>query len=426
MEKNKIIRVLVSILLIAAAVFFVGGFAKGDVKYFLKDRAAIGPLTNDDITYLDVEAPAATSKDGTVSAKDWAAVYPEISVTMGANSENSYVTSYLEEDPYLVNLYEGFGFAKDYGSARGHEYTLEDVAATERPHPMANCLTCKTPNFTKLVNDQGVGVYKMDFEEVYAQMEESVSCYNCHGNDPGKGGMNVVTHDYVHTALGENESTIDNKTLVCGQCHIEYYFTPDNKETMMPYHSIEEMTPEAILEYYDSFDFFDWEQESTGAKLLKAQHPEMETVLLGKHAGLLSCSDCHMPMVQDEDGKVYHSHTIVSPLEDEMLLSKCATCHEGVDMVEFVHRIQDRVTAREKEVGNKISEFKDELVKANAAGTMSEDELDAVRKLYREAQWFFDYCYVENAEGAHNEELAMRCLDTAEEKTKEGMALLGK
>ena len=57
---------------------------------------------------------------------------------------------------------------------------------------------------------------------------------------------------------------------------------------------------------------------------------------------------------------------------------------------------------------------------------LTEEELDAVRKLYREAQWFFDFCYVENAEGAHNSELAFRCLDTSEKKIDEGMALLGK
>ena len=57
---------------------------------------------------------------------------------------------------------------------------------------------------------------------------------------------------------------------------------------------------------------------------------------------------------------------------------------------------------------------------------MSEEELDAVRKVYREAQWFFDFCYVENAEGAHNSDLAFHCLDVAEQKIQEGMALLGK
>ena len=46
---------------------------------------------------------------------------------MGREEENRYVTDYLEQDPYLVNIYEGYGFAKDYGSARGHYYTLTDV-----------------------------------------------------------------------------------------------------------------------------------------------------------------------------------------------------------------------------------------------------------------------------------------------------------
>ena len=77
-------------------------------------------------------------------------------------------------------------------------------------------------------------------------------------------------------------------------------------------------------------------------------------------------------------------------------------------------------------MGNKLSDFKDALAAAVTEGKMTEEELDAVRKIYREAQWFFDFCYVENAEGAHNSELAYRCLDTAEQKIGEGMALLGK
>ena len=64
------------------------------------------------------------------------------------------------------------------------------------------------------------------------------------------------------------------------------------------------------------------------------------------------------------------------------------------------------------------------LAAANQDGKMSEEELNEVRELYRKAQWFFDYCYVENSEGAHNSELATRCLETAEQLIKEGMALL--
>jgi len=235
MDKKKVVKIVIAVVLLALAVGLVGGIAGGNIMYHLKNRGELGPLTRSDIAYKNAQAPAATSKDGTINASDWSAVYPEIALTMGQNAVNSYITSYLEQDPYLVNIYQGFGFAKEYGSARGHEYTLEDVYATARPHALANCLTCKTPNFAKMVNDKGVGVYSMDFNTVYAQMEESVSCYTCHGNDAGNGGKITITHSYVNKALGNNVSSIDPATLSCGQCHIEYYFTPSDKETMMPY-----------------------------------------------------------------------------------------------------------------------------------------------------------------------------------------------
>lgn len=424
MERKQWIKLIAAAIVVLLAILFVGGIIGGRMTYHIKNRGALGPLSRSDIEYQQVEAPEATSTDGTITADDWAEAYPEIVVSMKANADNSYVTDYLEQDPYLVNIYEGYGFAKDYGSARGHEYTLADVAKTQRPHPKANCLTCKTPNFAKLVNDQGVGVYSMPFEEVAVLMEENISCYTCHGNDAGNGGALVVTHSYVNKALGDAVSTIDPATLSCGQCHIEYYFTPADSETMMPYHDVESMRPEAILAYYDTIDFADWTQESTGTRLLKAQHPEMETFLQGKHAALLNCADCHMPIEQTDDGVVYHSHLLVSPLENETLLSNCATCHGDTDMVEMVHRVQDRVTARETEVGNALSEYKDALAAAVAGGTADEATLEAARRLHREAQWFFDFCYVENSEGAHNSELSLSCLDTSEMKIKEGMALL--
>ena len=133
-----------------------------------------------------------------------------------------------------------------------------------------------------------------------------------------------------------------------------------------------------------------------------------------------------MPIEQAEDGTVYHSHLLVSPLENETLLSNCAACHGDTDMVNMVHRLQERVTARESEVGNQLSELKDALSAVVQEGKMSEADLDAVRKLHREAQWFFDFCYVENSEGAHNSELSLSCLETSETRIQEAMALLGK
>ena len=409
---------------LGAVVFLALGAAGGNraLYYTAPSLAANNPATAEEIVYKTADAPETKSADGVITADEWASVYPDIAVSMGANSENSYHVSYLEEDPYLVNIYEGYGFAKDYESARGHSYTLEDVAATARPHAAANCLTCKTPNFTKLVNDQGVDVYSMDFNEVYDKMVETVSCYNCHDNNAGNKGELTVTHSYVNKALGENVSTIKPAMLVCGQCHIEYYFAPGTKETTMPYSGLEEMTPEAILAYYDAMDYADWTQESTGAKMLKAQHPELETVTHGKHASFLSCADCHMPLERAVDGSVYHSHTLVSPLENEQLLASCASCHGDTDMVSFVKGIQKEITDRETEVGDKLSAFKDKLAEANQSGSKTEAELEKIRGIYRSAQWYFDFCYVENSEGAHNSQLSRDCLNRSEELIEEGMA----
>ena len=91
---------------------------------------------------------------------------------------------------------------------------------------------------------------------------------------------------------------------------------------------------------------------------------------------------------------------------------------------EKVKAIQDEITGREREVGEKLSSLKDSIAEAVAAGQMSKDDLNAVRSVYRDAQWFWDYCYVENSEGAHNSSLARECLDTAESKIEEAMGLL--
>ena len=401
---------------------------------------AVKAAVNDALTQAGLYVPAATEApteevtEATTEATTEAATEATQEVTKAAKTagelildsykataDNSYAVDYLEQDPYLVNLYEGFGFAKQYDSARGHEYSLEDVANTARPHPLANCLTCKTADFTKLVQDQGVSAYSLDFDEVMASMNVSIGCYNCHGDEADSGKL-VVTHDYFTDKL--DMTGIDAATLSCGQCHIEYYFEPDTKATTIPYTNKAEMTPEAMLEYYDSIDFADWTQPSTGARLLKAQHPEMETYLNGSiHANFgMSCASCHMEKAT-ENGVSYTSHNLVSPLDSPAILDTCAACHKDVDMAEKVHAIQDQVTARETEVGNNLSAFKDKLAEAVASEAYTEEELNEIRTLYRHAQWFFDYQYVENSEGAHNSKLANSCLDQAAAKIEEGMKL---
>lgn len=343
------------------------------------------------------------------------------------NAENSYSVSYLEEDPYLVNVYEGYGFAKDYGSARGHAYVLEDVGKTERPHPLANCLTCKTEDFTRLVNEMGEDAYSLEFDSVYPDVHQNVGCYSCHMESYNEGELHL-SHDYTVTAIDDeiSDGTIAAAVGVCGQCHTEYYFKPENKATNVPYMDLATMDPEAELAYYDEMGFADWTQESTGTPMLKAQHPEIETYL-GEgsiHAKMgLTCADCHMEKATSEDGTEFRSHYLKSPLDSEILLETCAQCHKDTDMAEKVHGVQDGVVAREKEVGEKLSTLKTTLAEAVASGDYTEEELDAIRSLHRTAQWFWDWDYVENSEGAHNSSLAYKCLDKAEETIDEAMGM---
>ena len=115
------------------------------------------------------------------TAADWKSDYPDVYASFMRNEENDQAEQYPEiYAPYfsLFKIYEGNKFGSDYAEARGHSYTLIDVSKTERPHPQAKCITCKSPDFHALVNAEGNGVYTRDFAEVMAQMNEAVSCYS--------------------------------------------------------------------------------------------------------------------------------------------------------------------------------------------------------------------------------------------------------
>lgn len=415
---NKTVSIVLSVVLVAVLALAIVKFADTSVKggvdftdFYVRENVAVETKT----------APSNVNANGVINDEEWKNLYPEVYNSYMANQDNSYTIEYLDQDPGLKEIYEGFGFAKSYLEARGHNYTIKDVTDTARPHALANCLTCKTADFTALVNSMGAEAYKLPFEEAAAKCVNNVGCYNCHANNAGNAGELVVTHDYMNTTLKE-KNLIDADTLACGQCHIEYYFRPDDKGTEIPYTTVTEMDPTAILAFYDKIGFADYTQESTGAKLLKAQHPEMEMVLGNgnKHTALgITCADCHMATSESADGKVYISHKLVSPVdnsEEAATIRKnvCATCHGTDNMQAEVETIQENITAREKKCLAALVELKKKIVEAKNSGKYTDAELEAINYAYRAGEWFFDFCYVENSEGAHNSQLANECLAKSE------------
>ena len=369
--------------------------------------------------------PASVVETGTgvsvIPSSQWEATYPDIYASYMATEQDSEVSDYVADYPMIAVVYEGMAFNTYYASARGHYYCVKDVTETGRPHKLANCFTCKTADFTHMANEQGVSAYAIPCEEAQAGINESVGCYSCHANDPAKGI--TVTHTYLADAMGADMDKVAAANAACGQCHVEYYFAPDTKAAILPYTSLEVMTPDAMYEYYQAMDFSDYTNPRTGVRQLKAQHPEYETFLgAGSvHASMFTCADCHMEKVTKEDGTVYRSHTLMSPLKSETIMASCAPCHQ--DLAGFVHGIQEKMEARTIEIGNKLEELTNKLADAVASGKYAEEELDVIRGLNRKGLWYWDFVFVENSEGAHNSRLDNDCLDKAEAIVNEALAL---
>ena len=146
-----------------------------------------------------------------------------------------------EVDPRLVVLWAGYGFGKDYKQGRGHAYAVEDLRNTLRTgapvngakSPMPNtCWTCKSPDVPRLMNEAGVAeFYKGTWETKGHEIVNSIGCGDCHDAKT----MNLkITRPALTEAFERMGKDIDDashqemRSLVCAQCHVEYYFNTEN------------------------------------------------------------------------------------------------------------------------------------------------------------------------------------------------------
>ena len=72
-KRNQAAKLLIGLVIVILAVLLLGGVVGGKNLVFRLGRTT--PLTRDDISYKTVAAPAASSKDGTINAADWAASF---------------------------------------------------------------------------------------------------------------------------------------------------------------------------------------------------------------------------------------------------------------------------------------------------------------------------------------------------------------
>lgn len=242
--------------------------------------------------------------------REFQSYYGTSDTTFRSKYNGSATIDMLEVDPRLVVLWAGYGFAKDYNQGRGHFYAIADVQNTLRTGaPMtetdmtqpSTCMTCKSPDVPRLMNEKGVvQFYTGTFASLGAEVVNPIGCADCHDNET----MNlVITRPALIEAferIGKDVTKASHqemRSLVCAQCHVEYYFDKTVAEganyLTLPWDN--GFTAEAMEEYYDNIEFSDWTHALSKAPMLKAQHPGYETFMTGIHAQRgVSCADCQI------------------------------------------------------------------------------------------------------------------------------------
>ena len=364
----------------------------------------------------------------------------------GAGASDGLAEQKLDRDPWLKRLFAGYAFALDYRDRRGHAYSLFDQEVTkrvtERQQPGA-CLQCHA-SILPLYRQAGDGdvmagfakVCPMPLAEARAMtdphgdklVQHPVACLDCH--DPATMALRVTRPGFIngikalkaHQGIPDYDPNRDAtrqemRSFVCGQCHVEYYFKGDGKLVTYPW--AKGLRVEEIEAYYDEAGFSDWTHAETGAKVLKAQHPEFEVWNQGIHARAgVACADCHMPFERVGAMKV-SDHWVRSPLLN--INRACQPCHAvpETELRDRVLAIQDRHHALLQRAADAYTEMLDAIAAAKQAGATDADLADAFA-LQRKAQWRLDFVAAENSMGFHAPQEMARILAESIDYARQG------
>jgi nitrite reductase (cytochrome c-552) len=136
------------------------------------------------------------------------------------------------------------------------------------------------------------------------------------------------------------------------------------------------------------------------------------------------CITCHMPQTEVEGEKI-SSHHWTSPLKTPE--ESCLQCHKdqtAEEIVKLAESIQKPVVEKTDSVGKSLESYINDLAALIEAGNLEEDKKAELQDIQREAQFYWDYVFVENSEGFHNQKKALEYLDHSEELIKKGQDII--
>jgi nitrite reductase (cytochrome c-552) len=402
--------------------------------------------------------------------------------TVGAEGVRKTVSK-IEQDPRLKTMWNGYAFAIDFREERGHAYMLHDQRETERvlKRPQSgSCVHCHAsttvayrqaglaagapgklsdPLLSPAGKEQLMKGFEIVGREPYSnatqRVEHPVTCLDCH--DPASLQLRVTRPGLINglAALagsddpvphlpsieawrkGERKEPYDaNKlasrqemrSLTCAQCHVEYYcaskttlFFPWNKG--LKAEQIE--TFYASYKFPDGTPFADWKHKTTGADVIKVQHPEFELWSQGIHARSgVACADCHMPYIREGALKV-SDHHVRSPLLN--VARSCQVCHRlsEAELTARVSIIQERTKKLMDRALDAVVGLITDIEKAQKDG-VGEEQLKVARQFQRQAQYRVDFINAENSMGFHAPQEAARLLAEAIDYARQGQLALGR
>lgn len=356
--------------------------------------------------------------------------------TFQSEFNGSSVVDVLAQRPEMVILWAGYAFSKDYGTPRGHMHAVEDIHHTlrtgapmssdEGPQP-ATCWTCKSPDVPHLMDSLGIAeYYKGTWASLGQEVVNPIGCADCHEAET----MNLkISRPGLIEGFRNSGQDIhkvsqqEMRSLACAQCHVEYYFSPEGKYLIFPWHN--GLTVEGGEQYYDSIRFADYTHKLSRAPIIKAQHPDYEIYKTGIHAQRgVSCADCHMPYVS-EGGVKYTSHHVRSPLAS--INNTCQVCHR-----ESEETLRTAVFERQRSANEIRNRVEKELATAHIEAKFAwekgatEAQMEEVLQLLRQSQWRWDYAVASHGGSFHSPVEFQRILSMSLDRAHKARFVLSK
>ncbi|HEU4509994.1 MAG TPA: ammonia-forming cytochrome c nitrite reductase subunit c552 [Pyrinomonadaceae bacterium] len=359
-----------------------------------------------------------------------------------ADPRSIVAQSRLEEDPRLKTMWAGYAFSRDFREERGHAYMLEDQTFTERQQVTqqpGTCINCHASAYVAYKQLGGGDIVKgfealnkTPYFEARKLVTHPVACIDCHDSQtmqlrvtrPAfmegiralKASQGIQNYDVNKQATRQ-----EMRAYVCGQCHDEYHFSGPEKRLVYPW--AKGLLVENILAFYDEQKFKDWEHATTGAPVLKAQHPEFEMWSQGIHArsGVV-CADCHMPYKREGALKI-SDHHVRSPLLN--INRACQTCHRWSEdeLRARVETIQTRTFNLRNIAMDALVDLINDIKAARDAGR-TDGAVTTAQDFQRRAQFYVDFIESENSNGFHASQEAARILGESINFSRKGQVAL--